>query len=1176
MLWPAAACARARGALALATHLASETLREARRSRGAQLVGCASIFLVVLVASTMQTVLDKAPLIFLREAEAGAGQRDVVLRAASAAGAPRADAYAALNYTRLVEALAAAGPRAADFALTAPRVVIGDASLFRADACTPPPGGGGGDDNGGSSSSGDGNGNGSAGSSAWMYRSPSGLACGWSLRGGYVSSCLRRLCPRSATASGVRLVLIDSAREAAMGLGRRPQPAWEPGAVPRGRLVLQEQAARDAGGVQAGDLVYLAFRSGPLLRRALAPQPQGTHADASGWEQRASVFAEAAAPFVVHAVVRDFPGKFGAGEMRGVAVGELEPFLRHVAPFLHPALGDAFRDAAAPSRLFCFASEVSVNLPPAMRSRAYGTANFEQVRAAVADFASALLYVASFPELDAQLSLLPALGLRRFATITLGILLNVLLTLLCVLSAVLVYSLLLINVHSRVFELAVRRMLGAGRPTVVALLLLQAASYALPALAAGLAVAQAATAAVLASFEELSGIAVGVALTPTAVWTAVALATLVPAVASVGPIRSALGPTVREALDARPKAALTAVSVERADDSAVPWPVFVLGLGLFAAGGSVYYALPLSLLSANLGMLAAVFFGLLLGMLAGLVLLALNLELLAERAVAALFLSWWERPELLRLALGNLVAHRLRNRKTFAMFSLAVSFVVLVTVAAEQQLRTAAYAQQQRNGAPVVVRAPLEPDGVSTRGFDPAVAAAVEAVVASFSLEGAPGAAAGVPRRADAFVGASAWASVRLDDALAQTLDAVGSVDGTAAAAAPAQAQGRLYAKTAFLVNVGRTLAWTIYPQAVSPALFASVAADAPATSGGATFSAYNVFSEADVAPAEESALPLSEQLYTARGSQGAVVSSMLRIELALRRGAEAVLQTTAQRDSADAAAALAAASSDQPSSRLESFARSVQRVVGMMDHASFFRFSRSPVWEVGGCLVSLPSYARLLDAHATLAGAQRVDAALVRAVWRRQLNETPSATDSPSAAALALLLSSIDGAAVRPLLAGLGAEDVRMAALFIGGFDAAAVAPAQLDALVAELRAAVARSVEARLGLDPGDDAGGYEVYDARDGTEDEAATVALLNLVFGSLTAVAIALCSFSLVASMGANIAEQRREIGVLLALGLSARALERVYMHEAFVLVVAACSSGVAIGCFIAWTFGLQQR
>ena len=938
-----------------------------------------------------------------------------------------------------------------------------------------------------------------------------------------------------------------------------------------------------------------------------------------------------------------FPGKFGGGggggggDARGVAVGELEPFLRHVAPFLHPALGDAFRDAASPSRLYEFATEVSVNLPPAARACAYMDPSFDRVRAAVADFASALVYAASFPELSADLVLLPALGLRRFATIFLGIMLNLLLALLFTLSSVLVYSLMLIDTNSRTFELAVRRMLGSGRPTIVALLLMQAASYALPALAAGLLTAQAAAAAALSSFERLSGIAVGLALTPTALWSAAALATLIPAVASVGPIRAALGPTVREALDARPKAALTAVSVQRTDDGAVPWPLFVLGLGLFLAGGSVYYLLPLSLLSANIGLLAAVFFGILVGMLAGLVVLALNLELLLERAVVLLFLAWWERAELLRLALGNLVAHRLRNRKTFLMFSLAVSFVVLITVAAEQQLRTAAYAQQQRNGAPVVVRAPAEADG-STRGFDPAVAAAVEAVVARFSLTGAPGAAAGVLRRADAFVGASAWASVRLDAALAQALAEAAAVAGTAAAAAPALSMGRLYQRTAYLVNLGRTLAWTIFPQAVSPALFASAAAEAPAGSAGgvggagATFAQFNVFSDADVAPAEETALPLSEQLYSARGSQGAIVSSMLRIELALRRGAQAALQTTAQRDEADAAAALAAAASGQPSARLETFARSRLLALGMMEHASFFRFSRAPVWEVGGCLVSLPSFARLLDAHATLAGAQRVDAALVRAVWARQLNETEAAAAAAAAAAvqksasesagvtsaggapvaaaaLSLLLGSSDGAAVRPLLAGLGAEDVRMAALFVGGFDAA-TSSAQIDALIAELRAAVARAVEARTGFVDDEDApGGYEIYDARDGGEDEALTVSLLNLFFGGLTAVAIALvraeaqdvlgrecafidlppavhaaptptpappqCSFSLVASMGANISEQRREIGVLLALGLSAGALERVYSHEAFALVVAACSSGLAVGTFVAWSMGLQQ-
>ena len=128
------------------------------------------------------------------------------------------------------------------------------------------------------------------------------------------------------------------------------------------------------------------------------------------------------------------------------------------------------------------------------------------------------------------------------------------------------------------------------------------------------------------------------ALTPAAVWTAVVLATLIPAVASVGPIRGALGGTVREALDARPKAALVQVSVERAGaGAAVPWPLLVLGLGLFSAGFLVYYLLPLSLLTLNLGLLASVFFGILLGVLAGLVLLAMNLELLAQRAVLALF-----------------------------------------------------------------------------------------------------------------------------------------------------------------------------------------------------------------------------------------------------------------------------------------------------------------------------------------------------------------------------------------------------------------------------------------------------------------------------------------------------------------------------------------------------------
>jgi len=68
---------------------------------------------------------------------------------------------------------------------------------------------------------------------------------------------------------------------------------------------------------------------------------------------------------------------------------------------------------------------------------------------------------------------------------------------------------------------------------------------------------------------------------------------------------------------------------------------------------------------------------------------------------------------------------------------------------------------------------------------------------------------------------------------------------------------------------------------------------------------------------------------------------------------------------------------------------------------------------------------------------------------------------------------------------------------------------------------------------------------------------------------------LCFFSLLASMVTNIAEQHREIGVLLAIGLKSYHLVRVYVHEAFLLVLCSSLLGTVVGCVVAWTFGQQQ-
>ena len=52
-------------------------------------------------------------------------------------------------------------------------------------------------------------------------------------------------------------------------------------------------------------------------------------------------------------------------------------------------------------------------------------------------------------------------------------------------------------------------------------------------------------------------------------------------------------------------------------------------------------------------------------------------------------------------------------------------------------------------------------------------------------------------------------------------------------------------------------------------------------------------------------------------------------------------------------------------------------------------------------------------------------------------------------------------------------------------------------------------------------------------------------------------------------------QVREIGVLRALGLRPRHLIRVFVHEAFLLVLASSLLGTVIGAITAWTF-LQQQ
>lgn len=81
-------------------------------------------------------------------------------------------------------------------------------------------------------------------------------------------------------------------------------------------------------------------------------------------------------------------------------------------------------------------------------------------------------------------------------------------------------------------------------------------------------------------------------------------------------------------------------------------------------------------------------------------------------------------------------------------------------------------------------------------------------------------------------------------------------------------------------------------------------------------------------------------------------------------------------------------------------------------------------------------------------------------------------------------------------------------------------------------------------------------------------------MSLLFTVVIMVTMFLCFFQLSTSMSANLFEQAKEIGVLMALGFTRNRLVMLYCYEAFILVIASSLLGVFVGTLAAFTMVLQ--
>ena len=106
-------------------------------------------------------------------------------------------------------------------------------------------------------------------------------------------------------------------------------------------------------------------------------------------------------------------------------------------------------------------------------------------------------------------------------------------------------------------------------------------------------------------------------------------------------------------------------------------PYIVFGSICVLMGMTVYYFLPFALLTENAALILQIFFFILLGMILGLTLLAVNLRGFIERVLIHVLL-FWEKSSMKTLIRKNLIAHKRTNKLTSVIYALTLGCIIFL------------------------------------------------------------------------------------------------------------------------------------------------------------------------------------------------------------------------------------------------------------------------------------------------------------------------------------------------------------------------------------------------------------------------------------------------------------------------------------------------------------------
>ena len=207
-----------------------------------------------------------------------------------------------------------------------------------------------------------------------------------------------------------------------------------------------------------------------------------------------------------------------------------------------------------------------------------------------------------------------------------GLIFDVIVILFVIVAILLIYSLLLISVETKTFEIGIMRMVGLSKKNFVGMIFTQSFLFVLPSVLCGFALYVPVMMLVFSYlFTDELGFKPSYMPSRRAALQALFLGIFIPAVSAIIPVQSALAKSLADSLTIG-RSKLSGILVTFTDNrnpSVAPFILF--GSLALVYGASIYYFLPKAMLEMNLNLILQIFFLVLLGMLFGLTVLASNL-----------------------------------------------------------------------------------------------------------------------------------------------------------------------------------------------------------------------------------------------------------------------------------------------------------------------------------------------------------------------------------------------------------------------------------------------------------------------------------------------------------------------------------------------------------------------